>query len=694
MLTFYIPFFFDTVMVFHRNRFSAFLFLLFILIFFSASWQECHAQFSLTEQSAVMGVQSNLMGNTGQGNPGQAGPPPGMMGPGMMGPGMMPGMMGPVMGQPAAPKEETEEDKLKKISDELFKNGGWWGPGGYFSPIKLPLYILIFLIWAGSASWMNADQERLHKENREVLNLVYLLLYGVLGTAIFFIPLFWLAFSLTVLICFVPSLVYVVIRNQSLPPGDQVLTAEHLWFLFAITMGKFGIKIQHGHRLVYQSGPAVELEPVAKGFDVPTLQARLILARNAAGYTLLRESIHEAVQSRATAMRFDFTPEQTKIWHQVDGAWLELVPVPRKLGRTKEKDVYEEMMEAAKKLVGGNYEDRRSKQGGKFKATIGNPKKKSKQKKIEVDFVSQGTPTGEAAMFLFHTHSVPFKTLDEIGVRPEMQTKILGQINGKKGIVLVSAPATHGLRSTMAVFSKVCDRFTRDVANIEDVNGAGEPIENVVPGLYDSGKGETPMKTLPDLLFRAIATLFVRDMTAPETVKTCCEALAHDDRLFITMLRAKDGVEALQRFLSVDFPTQQIAPHISSVVCQRLIRLLCPDCKEAYTPEPQVLQQLRLNPSQVQELYRKRTPLPTAHEEMKRGICQKCHGVGYFGRTALFELLLVSDAVKALLISRADAAAIRQQFNKEGQQTFLHEGIRLLLKGDTAVEELSRVLKM
>jgi type II secretory ATPase GspE/PulE/Tfp pilus assembly ATPase PilB-like protein len=113
-----------------------------------------------------------------------------------------------------------------------------------------------------------------------------------------------------------------------------------------------------------------------------------------------------------------------------------------------------------------------------------------------------------------------------------------------------------------------------------------------------------------------------------------------------------------------------------------------------YEPDPKVLQQLRLNPNQVQQLFRKRTPLPTPSEEAKRGICPTCHGVGYFGRTALFELLTVSDAAKALLLSNAEPAAIRQQFNKEGQQTFLHEGIRLLLKGETSVEELSRVLKM
>ena len=663
---------------FSRNSFSVFLFSLFVLFLFFLTGQKCSAQV-LVEQMGVMAVGAEMQGGgagaaAGAGGGGEENEQWGGGGGGNQGGG----------GGQAA---------LQGISDRLFEGGGWWGPGGYFNPIKLALYILLFVIWVGIASWINADQERLRKENRETFNLVYLLLCGVLGTAIFFIPLFWVTFSLIVLLCFVPSLTYVVIRNQSLPPGEQVLTGEHLWFLFAVNMGKIGVKIQHGQRLNYQSGPPVELEPIAKGGDPQILQARLILARNDAGYNLLRESIHEAVESRATALMFDFSPEQTKIRHQVDGTWLDLVPIPRKLGRTREKDIYEEMLEATKKLVGGNPDDRRSKQGGEFKAVIGNPKKKNTLKKYEIDFKSQGTPTGEAAMFQLHAQVVPFKTLDEIGVRSESQPKILEQINGKKGIVIVSAPPTHGLRSTMTVFAKVGDRFTRDVASVEDVNEVGEPIENVIPGLYDSSKGETPMNKLSDLLFRAIAVIFVRDMSAPGTVKICSEALQHDDRLFITMVRAKDGVETLKRFLAVDFPAQQIVPYINSTICQRLIRKLCPDCKEAYAPDPKVLQQLRLNPNQVQQLFRKRTPLPP-HEEAKRGICMTCHGVGYFGRTALFELLTVSEATKALLLANAEPAAIRQQFNKEGQQTFLHEGIRLLLKGETTVEELSRVLKI
>ena len=596
--------------------------------------------------------------------------------------------------QVQAPPAVTPETRLKQISDNLFNNGGWWGPGGYFSPIKLPLYILIFLVWVGSASWVNADQERLRRENRENFNLFYLLLYGIGGTMVFFIPIFWAALPLTLLICLVPALTYVVIRNGPLPPGDKVLTGEHLWYLFAVNMNKIGCNIKYGPRTSYEGGPPVELEAIAKGVDAQQILAWKVLARNAPGFNLLRESIYDAIQSRATAIRFDFTPEQTKIWHQVDGAWLELVPVPAKLGRSREMEIYEEMQESVKKLIGANHEDRRSKQWGKIRAVVAPVKKKAKPTNYDLDYVTQGTPTGEAAMFQFQSKVVPFKTLEDIGAKDEMKTKILEQINAEKGFVLVAAPPAHGLRSTMTVLSRASDRFTKDIANVEDVNGASEAIENVMRGLYDPSKGETPAAPLADLLFKGIATIFVRDMSAPETLKIATDTLADDDRLIITMLRAKDGVETLKRFLAVGVPPPQVVPHLRSVIGQRLIRRLCAECKEPYEPEPKVLQQLRLHPNQVQQLYRKRTPLPLPHEEAKRGICHKCHGVGYFGRTALFEVLIVSDAVKALLLANAEPAAIRQQFNKEGQQTFLHSGIRLLVNGETSVDELSRILKI
>ncbi len=571
---------------------------------------------------------------------------------------------------------------------DILKNG-WGGAGGDFSPIKLPLYIVLFLIWTATASWMNSDQERLKKEGREVLNAVYLGLFLGLGGALFFVPIFWVAFPVTFLLWLVPALVYVVKRNSTLPPHEKVLTGEHLYFLFAVMMNKIGVKIKVTKRMEYETGSPIEMEALGKGIDPKILQGRLLLARNAPGYNDFREHVFDAIDFHATSLMFEFSPQQTTIKHLVDGVWLSLPPVPRVIEKGKTKDAMEEMLESAKILAGVNPADRRSRQAGFFVALIGHGKKKVR---YEAEFLSQGTQTGEAVMIQFTASKVPFKDLGQLGMRPEIQPKVLEILNAKQGLVVVAAPPANGLRSSIDVFSRVCDRFTRDVVNVEDANAPSEEIENIILARYDSTKGETPLTVLPDILFKEPHALFVRDMTNPEVMKLCCEQV-DQHRLFITMFRAKDGVETILKFLALKTPPQLFVSKLSAVISQRLVRKLCPACKEPYQPAPQLLQQLGLRPDQAPQFFRCRTPLPEP-EERKRGICPHCNGIGYKGRTAMFEVVTVSDSLRELILSNPNPAALRQQLQKERQGNFAQEGIFLLLKGETTVEEFSRAMKM
>ncbi|GHT12156.1 hypothetical protein FACS1894170_06610 [Planctomycetales bacterium] len=597
--------------------------------------------------------------------------------------------------QAARDKEKQTQEQAKTIAknieDRLFQEG-WLGPGGYFSPVKLPLYILLFISWVGCASWANSDQERLQKDGREVFNLFYTAAFTIGGTLALFIPVFAVSFVITVLLCFVPVLMYVSARNKGLPPADKVLTGEHLYYLFAVGVSKIGIKMNVQPRTAYSGGPPIELQAVGANLDEQVLLGRLVAARNTPGYNLFRENLYEAIKSQATSIMFDFSPTQTLIRHQVDGTWLQLVPSPRTPGQNRDKDAFEEMLEAAKKLVGGKAEDRRSKQVGKFIALVGGKGKgKKKSVKYEIDFMSQGTKTGEALVLQLHTQTVKFQNLAQIGVRAEVQPRVMEQLNSPKGIFLVAAPPAQGLRSTLSVLQRVCDRFTKDVVNVEDEAQPSEPLENIVLAKYNSGKGETPMKVLPDVCFRGASVLFVRDITDAEVLQLCCDEVA-EERKFMLMYRAKDGVDALLRLLSGSVPAASIVPVLNAVMAQRLIRKLCPACKETFQPDAKLLQQLGLRPEQAKVLYRKRTPL-SEYEERKRGICHECNGIGYKGRTGLFELLTLSDETRALLLSKPDAKILRQHFNKEGQRGFLFEGIHLLLKGETSVEELSNVVK-
>jgi type II secretory ATPase GspE/PulE/Tfp pilus assembly ATPase PilB-like protein len=118
---------------------------------------------------------------------------------------------------------------------------------------------------------------------------------------------------------------------------------------------------------------------------------------------------------------------------------------------------------------------------------------------------------------------------------------------------------------------------------------------------------------------------------------------------------------------------------------QRLVRKLCDACKEAYAPTPEVLKQLGLPAGRVQAFYRP----PQQREE----VCKECGGIGYVGRTAIFELLVVGDTVRKALASRAKPDVLRQAARKDGSRSLQEEGLLLVAKGVTSLPELMRVLK-
>lgn len=638
-----------------------FLFITFIFSFLFVFYTSAvNAQ--LAEQMGAMNVAAEMDGNNAQAAGNAAGG----------------GQQADSPAAQAAPQKGGGGDILTK---------GWWGPGGYVDPIKLALYILIYFLWVFCASWMNGDMERLNNPNREAANLAFVVAYLVLGLGLMFVPLFVATCPIIFLLVLVPTLVYVVKRNSTLPPHLKVLTGEHLFWLFAVSMNKIGMKIKVKPRLVYEVGSPIVLEAAGVNIDPKILKGRVIVARNAPGYNEFKENLFDAISSGATSLMFDFTPERTQIKHLVDGVWLDLAPVPRAVEKGKTMDKMEELLEAAKLLIGGNTADRRSRQAGNFLAII------RKKTKYGVEFVSQGTKTGEAAMLQITAKKVPFQSMEALGMRPDLKEKVLANLNAQKGLLIISAPPANGLRSSMDVFSRSCDRFTRDVVNVEDKMTASEVIENVVLGQYDSSKGETPLTVLPDIVFKEPKALIVRDMSALPVLEFCCTEI-DNDRLFITMMRSKDGTEAVFRFLAQKIPPQTFLPKLNAVLCQRLIRKLCPDCKEPYQPSPQLLQQLGLRPEQAKELFRKRTPLPEP-EERKRGVCPSCNGIGYRGRTALFELIEMNDAIReAIMTNPTNLQAVRQVIAKQGQRSFMYDGIQMLLKGETTVEELSRIMKM
>ena len=129
-----------------------------------------------------------------------------------------------------------------------------------------------------------------------------------------------------------------------------------------------------------------------------------------------------------------------------------------------------------------------------------------------------------------------------------------------------------------------------------------------------------------------------------------------------------------------------LSSSISAILAQRLGRKLCPHCKEAYKPNPEFLKQAGLSSEKVKELFR-------AKENKGSDRCTHCSGLGYMGRIGVFELLVVNDRMREMIRETEAMSAIKAEARKAGMLTMMEEGVRLVVRGVTSVEEIVRVVK-
>jgi type II secretory ATPase GspE/PulE/Tfp pilus assembly ATPase PilB-like protein len=157
----------------------------------------------------------------------------------------------------------------------------------------------------------------------------------------------------------------------------------------------------------------------------------------------------------------------------------------------------------------------------------------------------------------------------------------------------------------------------------------------------------------------------------------------------ITTLRARDASEALLRALLTKVKPAIFVAAVTASVGQRLVRKLCEECKETYTPLDDELKKIGVAPGKITQLYRPGTP-----PEKAKDICTKCDGLGYYGRTAIFELIVLDDEIRKVLIQEPKIDLVRAAARKAKNRTLAEEGVRLVADGVTSIEELARAMKL
>jgi type II secretory ATPase GspE/PulE/Tfp pilus assembly ATPase PilB-like protein len=295
--------------------------------------------------------------------------------------------------------------------------------------------------------------------------------------------------------------------------------------------------------------------------------------------------------------------------------------------------------------------------------------------------------TGERVVVdLMGGQRVAYRTYEDLGMRKKLAEQWAELMARDKGLIIVAGLPEGGITTATDVSLIETDRLLRDFVSIEEEKHREREIENIEVTTYSAAKGETPATVLPGLIRKYPNVYVCRDFVDVESAKLLLNEI-NDDRMVITNVQAKEATEALLRILQKQVPQREFAKSVTCVLCVRLIRKLCETCRVAYEPTPDLAKKLGLPEGKVEALYR--TPKP---EEVEKP-CKTCGGVGYFGRTALFELLVVDDLIRQLLIKEPKLDSLKKAAKAAGMRSFQEEGVLLIAKGVTSLAELQRVLK-
>ncbi len=547
------------------------------------------------------------------------------------------------------------------------------GPGGYFSIWKLLGFWLLFLLWVRTTDWVSQDGQKL-KVRHGLWNGIVFFSFFVAILLFFIVPWFALGFSLMAVAYIAPLASYVVYRNKQVTASsDKVMTRKHIRRWMARRVSLVGIKMAGAEVDPDEQGPDVQFKALGGATDRDN-SMNLITARQSPGFLPARELFDDAFHQRATHVMLDYTPETVGVRYQVDGVWHDRAALERESG--------DAILEVFKRLAALKVENRRARQSGSFGVEIGKEKFGSK-------IVSQGTQTGERVLLQLEQSKLSFKSPDDIGMRTKTQEQ-LTELLAQNGLLIFSAMPGGGLSTTIDVVLTNTDRFIRNYVAVIDTAKNEREIENVQVTTFSSADGETPATVLPKLLRTYPDVVLVRDVADLETLTILCEQKA-DKRLAITSVRAKEAVEALLRLMMLKIPPADFAEVALGVVNTRLIRKLCEKCKEAYPPPAEVLKQLGLPAGRIESLYR--TPTQPIDPKKPEVVCDQCQGIGYLGRTAIFELLVVDDTIRHVLTTAPKLENLRAAARKGKQRSLQDEGVLLVARGVTSIQELLRVLK-
>ncbi|MBR6022369.1 MAG: Flp pilus assembly complex ATPase component TadA [Kiritimatiellae bacterium] len=398
------------------------------------------------------------------------------------------------------------------------------------------------------------------------------------------------------------------------------------------------------------------MESGAKMEDLASVEAA---AASAPVVKFVNLVLYQAVQDRASDIHFEPFENEFKIRYRVDGALYEMAPPPKHLALP--------VISRVKVISGLNIAERRVPQDGRIQLPIAGRM---------IDFRVSTLPTqfGESVVLRVLDRSVVSLDLENIGMPDDIYGYFCEDIAKPNGIVVVTGPTGSGKTTTLYSALRRLNTVENKLLTAE------EPVEYDIDGIVQvpihEAIGVTFGKVLRAFLRQDPDIIMVGEIRDIETSEIAIQASLTGHLVFST-LHTNDAAGAVTRLIDMGVEPFLIASTLEAVLGQRLVRTICNNCKTAYTPTPEILQQLGLTEKQV------------GGRPFYYGAgCSYCNQTGYKGRRGIYEYLRVTDPIRDLINQRKPTLVIRDKAVEMGMRTLREDGIRCILDGYTTVEEV------
>lgn len=378
----------------------------------------------------------------------------------------------------------------------------------------------------------------------------------------------------------------------------------------------------------------------------------------------VNQIIWEAYKDRATDIHFEPAEDELRIRYRIDGI-LHQTPMPPQLKRYQAA-----LISRIKVMSGMNIAEKRLPQDGRINVRI-------KGEEIDIRVSTVPTVYGESVSLRLLTRGKIFLSLEKLGFSPLEETAIREIIIKPHGIMLVTGPTGSGKSTSLYAFLSTINSIQKRIITIE------EPVEYELKGINQiavrSDIGLTFAMGLRHILRQDPNVIMVGEIRDLETAEIAIRAALTGHLVFST-LHTNDAPSAFTRLIDMGIEPFLVASSVEAVLAQRLVRTICPHCKVE---------------QKIQRDYLRKIGFPEADIETARfwkGVgCEECRQLGYQGRMGIYELLLLNEAIRPLILNRSPASTIAQRAMDQGMRSLRTDGWNKVKAGLTTIEEVLRV---